>query len=401
MATRAALATAAFAALLGCDSSAPPDDAIPIGLLLSFSGDSAANSTNSERALQLAIETANAGGGVRGRPLKVLARNTRSDPTQVAGPALELLNAGATLFIGPDTPELAVPLVTPLGKQVLLLPSFATAHSAFRRPNGWFVMGTGTARVACELYSQVRAHGRKNPVVLLDRDGYNALVAWELTRTYGLPQLVLPSDRSSSRTSLQPILAAGADSYVLVALPGTASSLVFAMAAVGALGDPTSWYLSPTLHNPAFLNSIPAGALTGARGVAPGTWAGAADFRVRFTERWQDAPLDDAYPFYDAGAVAALALHRAVLREGAIPAGEGLTKHIVAVTRPGGMPIRWNELATGLRLLEAGQEIEYIGLTGLIQFDLSGQTPTSNTKWWTIDSGGFTDIERQSDCTAQ
>jgi len=212
---------------------------------------------------------------------------------------------------------------------------------------------------------------------------------------------VLPSDRSTSRTSLQPILAAAADAYVLVAQPPNASPLVFAMAAVGALGDPSAWYLSPTLHTPAFLATIPAGALMGARGVAPGTVYGAADFRAQFAARWQDQALDDAYSFYDAGAIAALALARAVLREGHIPPGPELTKHVVAVTHPGGMRVQWHQLGEGLRLLEAGQEIEYQGLTGLIRFDLSGQTPSANTRWWTIGPDGFSDIEAKSDCKAQ
>jgi branched-chain amino acid transport system substrate-binding protein len=362
----------------------------------------AANSTNSERALQLAIEAANAGGGLRGRPLKLIARDTRSNPTKVTAPALELRDAGAVMFIGPDTADLAVPLVKPLEEEVLILPSFTTAHSPFRRPPGWFVMGTGTAQVACELNDQLRAHGRKNPVVLVDSDGYNGLVAWELTRRYGIPRLVLPRDQSSSRTSLQPILGAGADAYVLAALPPSASTLVFAMVAVGALNDPAAWYLSPTLHTPAFLDTIPKGALMGARGVAPGTVGGAADFRALFAARWQDSPLDDAYPFYDAGAIAALALARAALREGTVPDGPALAKHVTAVTHPGGMLVEWNQLAKGLRLLEAGQEIEYIGLTGLIQFDLSGQTPSANTRWWTIGPDGqFADIERTGNCKAE
>jgi ABC-type branched-subunit amino acid transport system substrate-binding protein len=53
---------------LACE--APPEDAIPIGLLLSYTGDPAANSINSERALRMAIEEANAAGGVAGRPVR-------------------------------------------------------------------------------------------------------------------------------------------------------------------------------------------------------------------------------------------------------------------------------------------------------------------------------------------
>jgi ABC-type branched-subunit amino acid transport system substrate-binding protein len=389
----------AVVALAGCDSGQPEGDDLPVGVLLSYSGPAAANSTNSERALQLAIESANAGGGVQGRRVRLVARDTHSDPSQVTRPAAELASAGVSLFIGPDSPELAVPLVTPLNQQVLLLPSIATAHSPFRRPAGWFVMGTGTARYACELQLQIEAQGYKNPVVLVDSNGFDALVGWELTRRYGLPGVVLRNEPVNSRT-LQPILALKADAYVLSALPPRATSLIFAMAAVGSLGDPRRWYLAPSLHTPAFLDTIPKGMLTGAHGVAPGTVAGAAEFRARFEARWQDTPLDDAYPFYDAGAVAVLALQRSAVREGTVAPGPGLVKHVTAVTRPGAMPVQWDQLALGLQLLAAGQEIEYQGVTGLIEFDVSGQTPSPNTKWWTIDADGFTDVARSGDCSA-
>jgi ABC-type branched-subunit amino acid transport system substrate-binding protein len=385
-------------ALAGCDAGAAPGDDLRIGVLLSYSGAGAANSTNSERALQLAIDSANAAGGVQGRALRLVSRDTHSDPSAVTGPAAELMSAGVSLLVGPDSPELAVPLVTPLKEQVLLLPSIATAHSPFRRPPGWFVMGTGTARYACELELQLQAHSYKKPVVLVDSNGYDSLIAWELTRRYGIPQVVLPRQASNSMT-LQPILAVGADAYVVSALPPKATSLMFAMAALGALGEPGRWYLSPALHTPAFLENIPKGMLTGAHGVAPGTVAGAAEFRGRFQARWQDLPLDDAYPFYDAAAVAVLALQRSAVREGTTAPGPGLVKHVEAVTRFGGMAVQWDQIGLGLQLLAAGQEIEYQGVTGFIRFDVSGQTPSANTKWWTVGPEGFEDVGRSGDCS--
>ena len=63
------------------------------------------------------------------------------------------------------------------------------------------------------------------------------------------------------------------------------------------------------------------------------------------------------------------------------------------------MVVEWNQVALGLQLLAAGQEIEYQGVTGLIEFDLSGQTPSSNTKWWTIGATGFEDVGRSGDCS--
>ncbi len=185
---------------------------------------------------------------------------------------------------------------------------------------------------------------------------------------------------------------------MLAAFPTPASTLIYSLGAIGGLPDPSRWYLAPTLHTPAFLQALPKGALNGARGVSPGTVGGAAEFRTAFSERWQDAALDDAYPFYDAAAVVALALARAMKRDGFIPGGTGLGPHIVAVTGAGGTPVTWNQLAHGLALLGQGQEIEYVGLSGPIQFDMKGRASNATTKWWTIGEQGFTDIPHTSDC---
>jgi hypothetical protein len=304
------------------------------------------------------------------------------------------------MFIGPDTTDLITQLSTHLSDRTVILPSLNTSSDIEWRPYSWFVMGASTGRVACELVTQLRVDGRKNPLLLVNPTGQNNALSWDLGLTYGMPKVILPTNELASQVSIGALTRdlAGADAYVLAAFPTSAAALIYALAATGELREPDRWYLSPTLHTPAFLQAIPKGALQGARGVAPGTVSGAADFRAAFQARWEDVPLDDAYPFFDAGAIAALAIEHAHLTEGAIPGGTGMAPHIVAVTRAGGTPVQWDHLAEGLDLLRRGQEIEYFGLSGLIQFDSSGQTRTASTRWWTIDGAAFTDIPHEGDC---
>jgi ABC-type branched-subunit amino acid transport system substrate-binding protein len=391
----------ALVGALGCETEPPAGDAIPIGLLLSYTGYLAANSINSERAVLMAIEAANAGGGVGGRPLRVLAKDTRSDPNKVAVPAQQLLDAGATVMLGPDTTDLVAQVRNLLLDRTVILPSNNTSSDVEWRGPAWFVMGAGTGRVACELMAQLQSDGRKNPLLLVNNTGQNNALAWDLQLGHGLKnKVLLPNDLSSNKEIIPTISRAilDADSFVLAAFPTSASSLIYALTARGEIADPGRWYMSPTLHTPAFLESIPKGVLDGARGVSSGTVSGSADFRAAFAQRWHDVPLDDAYPFYDAAAVSALGLQRAVQRTGAVPDKTGLFDHILAVSRAGGTQVQWNELDKGLALLARGEEIEYFGLSGLIQFDAIGQTPTASTKWWTIADQAFSDIPRQGDC---
>src|SRR6185436_7406667 len=76
---RRVLLAMAVLAGLGCDTPQPVDP-IKIGLLLSYSGPLAANSVNAERALLMAIDAANAAGGVGGRAIQLVARDTGTSP---------------------------------------------------------------------------------------------------------------------------------------------------------------------------------------------------------------------------------------------------------------------------------------------------------------------------------
>jgi neutral amino acid transport system substrate-binding protein len=384
----------------GCEE-ASTDDPIVIGLLLSYTGGLAANSVNSERALQLAIEAANEAGGVDGRTFRVMARDTRSDARKVSAPAKELLAAGAAVLIGPDYGDFLTTLRPLLRERTVLLPSLGTAGDIEYKPAPWFVMGPSVWRLACELMGQATADGRGNNVILISSpSSFNSSLSFAITNLYNPPKHVLSMDQTSSPATIRPLSDAlgRADAYLLAAAPEAASSLVYALTAIGALENPDRWYLSPSLHTPGFLASIPKGALDGARGVASGTVAGAGDFRARFAQRWGEEAQDDAYAFYDSGAIGVLAVQRAVREEQRIPGGTGLSRHVVAVTRPGGIPVEWSEIGKGLQLLREGREIEYFGLTGQLQFDDVGKTQTVSTKWWSIADDVFVDMPHTTNC---
>jgi branched-chain amino acid transport system substrate-binding protein len=384
---------------VGCADAADDND-VRIGLLLSYTGPLASYSINSERALLMALESANDAAGLQGPRFRLMPKDTRSDPSKVALPARELLDAEPALLIGPDYSDFIIQLRPLLKDRTVLLPSFATASDIEYKPASWFVMGASLSRVACELLGASAGDGRHRALQIVSPGSYNGSLSYVLSHVHNLPKHVLGTDQAASADTVRPLARAliDADAYVLAASPEVAASLVYALTAIGALEDPTRWYLSPTLHSPAFLESIPRGVLRGARGVSSGTVAGAADFRALFNSRWHEAPLDDAFSFYDAGAIAVLAIQRALRVEGAIPAGTGLSRHLMAVTSADGTPVRWNEIGRGLELLRQGHEIGYFGLTGQLQFDAVGKTQTVSTKWWTISDDGFADVPHSSKC---
>src|SRR5687767_1358745 len=86
----------------GCDDPPPPDpNAIVIGALLPFTGDQAASGINLELAALLAAEQINDLGGVGGRPIRIVSRDTHTDLDRGRAALEDLLNEGAVAILGP------------------------------------------------------------------------------------------------------------------------------------------------------------------------------------------------------------------------------------------------------------------------------------------------------------
>jgi ABC-type branched-subunit amino acid transport system substrate-binding protein len=384
---------------LGCDDPPPgdpplPENAIPIGLLLSDT----ASASNSRRAVLMAIDAANQAGGIDGRPVGALAQALPADLLQTEQAARALVDAGVAVTIGPDDFKPLPLLLNPLGGRTMLMPSFTTFDYARFKGLAWFEMGPRPSRFACELVSRYQADGHRTALQIVSPDGYSNQLSWEVALQYAIPRFVLPPNPTAETMQSLTEALAGADAYLLMTSPAAAASLINTLGAAGKLGDPARWYLSPTLHTSAFFQSIPGRAMLGAGGVAPGRVAGASAFRARFLARWREEPLDDAYAYYDAGAIAVLAIQRALRNEAAIPRGMGLASHVIGVTRPAGQPVGWDEIDRGLELLRQGREVQYLGVNGELQFDDYARTRTAITRWWTIGEEGFLDAPRRSDC---
>src|SRR4051795_7152902 len=89
------------AGALALSAGARAEDAKPIviGAAIAQSGFIAAYDTDPAKAAEMAIEDLNAKGGVLGRPLKMMYRDTKSDIAGGAVAAQELLDAGAKVII--------------------------------------------------------------------------------------------------------------------------------------------------------------------------------------------------------------------------------------------------------------------------------------------------------------
>ncbi len=368
-------------------------DSIAIGVLLPFTGDIAATGTNAERALILAVERLNKAGGVAGKRLRLVARDEHSDIKRGLEEARALIDDDHVVaIIGPESEDLAKSMV-PLIKAHKIVqisggvtsPSFTTIDD-----DGYWFRTTPAANLyASALVGRMQADGIARAVVLYVSDEFgtgfaNGLI-YELSRSSihaPAPISFQPGERTYKDT-INRALASTPDAVVLVAYPKSSAAIVREW---GILGGTGKWYLAPSLKAEVFINNVPPGLLAGAVGVSPAVAADAQDFAQAFAARWSgDRPLPAAFFYYDAAAVLNLAIASAARNSaGAVPSGDAIRDALTALSRPPGDSVAWHELDRALALVQAGQEIDYRGVSGEVDLDDRGDVQGGRVEFWTI-----------------
>src|SRR5450759_2102896 len=80
-------------------SSQPP---VKVGWLVALTGPNSSPGIGFDRGIKYAVEEINEAGGIKGRKLEVITRDTQGDPTKAVNAALELINNEKVEFtIGP------------------------------------------------------------------------------------------------------------------------------------------------------------------------------------------------------------------------------------------------------------------------------------------------------------
>src|SRR2546421_8076397 len=92
-------------------------DPILIGYLPALTGPSSSTGIGINRGVQMAVEEINRGGGVGGRQIELISRDTQSDPTKAVNGAAELTRGHkVSVMFGPINSGEAIPVVPQLAK---------------------------------------------------------------------------------------------------------------------------------------------------------------------------------------------------------------------------------------------------------------------------------------------
>jgi neutral amino acid transport system substrate-binding protein len=392
-----ALGLAVLGATLSACSSTPsaPSDALTIGLLLPFTGSSSGTASNFERAVLYAADRVNAGGGVHGRPLRILSADTHSDLARAEESAVELVNAGATVIVGPESSEIASEIVPYLtAHQVAFLsPLVGAANDAqVDCRASWFRLAPSAQALGEALAKQAIAQKVGSIALMYSRTAYDEAlrdaVSTRFTSLHGTVRLTVGLDPNGQSYAAQvnEARSADADAIVLTSSPRAGALVVNEFDALSA--TPPRWFLSPLLKTDLLVQNVAPEALENARGIAPKIYDNTGDFPTAFAARWQgDQPLEGAYFYYDAIALLAFALDRATPNPDGTYDLRVLQSAVRAAAAPPGEAVSWNEVESGLARQRSGDSIYFSGLTGPLLFDACGDRALGSTSTWRVHSG--------------
>jgi ABC-type branched-subunit amino acid transport system substrate-binding protein len=381
-------------------------EGITVGLLLPFTGDAAATSSNFERAAIMAADNVNRAGGVHGKTVRIVSKDTHGNLKQATESVNELIHDGVRVIIGTESADISQAILPNLieHKIAFISPLVGSATTSSTCADPWFRLAPPAKSLGEALAKLMSAKAVTRVAILSASDDFNSALAdaaaARFTSLHGTvaTRQVVSGDNQAFGTILNAIAQSNSDA-VLVALPPVTAALAINESQIIAGFQPT-WYLSPLLKTDLFVQNVDPTIVEGAQGIAPAIDETQTAYPKAFTDRWQgDAPLEGAYYYYDAVALAAMGLEATTTDALAQTDLKALNAAIRTVAGPPGQETEWNNLGAGLTGLANQDQYYYVGLTGALVMSSCGERLMGMSSQWTIKSGSISEVCSSPPCS--
>lgn len=397
----AALSAALCLAVAGCATEAPKpvptksasakptgDGVLRIGTVFPTTGAQAYLGPAQAAAVEAAVREINEAGGVLGRPVEVLHRDSGDVTTDTLEKSFADLQARKVdVLIGPSSSVLAerlvpklvaagIPMISPAATSVRLT-GVADSGLVFRTIASSALEGDAIARA-------IGGGKAKVAYVYLDDDTGAAILGSLRSRLKaGFGALVATQKFDSATTDFAPIVAAvkkaSPDAVVFsssFAAMEQNKAVITALTAAG-LGGAKLWLTGENMAD--YSQALPAGTLTGVNGILAGAGADAAfTARVRTADPAASNMLY-APEAYDATILAALA---AIVAHDV--SGPAIAARLTDVSRGG---IKCTSFGECVAVLKTQSDIDYDGVSGPVAFDKKGDPTTAHFGVYKYDAG--------------
>jgi branched-chain amino acid transport system substrate-binding protein len=395
------LQTAIVASLLlslGCRRPLPDDDSnsTEIGGLLSTTGDLAGIGSDMLRASQLAVADVNAAGGVLGGTLKIKNQDDQTDAA-IAGPAAQALaDDGIQAFVGAvgSSSSIAAADIAAAERMVMASPSSTSPALTDHADGGFFFRTCPSDALQGTLMAQrALAAGHVKAAVIHEPGAYGQGMADFFTATFEAgggevtDQVEYTIEQASYVGLLTSVFANEPTVVALAAYPIDGATLVSDYNS-NFTTEPVTFYFADALANDDFLDGVGAANFTfNHEGTAP---AFVGPNYTRFAADYEAAHGSEPGAFlsnaYDATIILALAVEAAGEND-----AEKIRDAMIDVST-GGTQYGPDDLEELFAAIQAGEDVDYEGASGSVDFDAQGDT-IAPYDVWEIQGGAITITE--------
>jgi branched-chain amino acid transport system substrate-binding protein len=364
---------------------------VTIGGLLPLSGDLAVYGQTVQKGISLAVKQLNEAGGPLGMELKVVFRDTQTDPTALRDSTEKLVNVDKVpAIVGPMIrSDVATPVTSP-NHVVIISPSNTPTWVTTLDDDDYTFRTTASDAIQGKVLGQLAwERGYKKASILYINDPYGGGLA-ESTKQWfeksgGKVLGMAAYDPGSVAYKMQLKELAKGDPDVLVLIGYPESGIVIIRQALSdGLFDQ---FLFPDgMQSEQIIESVGGGYLEGMYGTGPG----AADtqsyknYLAAYEQEYGEKPAT-AYTenAYDGVVVIALAMQAAGMDAFNADPGKAIRDNLRKIANPPGEKISASVdgFRKAFQLISDGKDIDYEGAAGSIDFDDYGDTVTPILVW--------------------
>ena len=375
--------------VIGLSLAAVGAETIKIGSLMSLTGALAPYGPAIVNGAKLAVEQINAAGGVLGKQLELVIRDTGTSPDvgrDAASKLVELdrvqaivgaLSSGVTIAASSVTIPAAVVLISPASTSPAI-PALDDNDYVFRTVVSDEVQGVVMARLAVMLnYSEVS--------VIYVNNAYGKGLADVFSDTFESLGGTIPAsvayeeNKASYRGEVDKATTGDPDAVFMVSYPVDGNKQIVEAVESGYQGK---FLFSDGMKGEGVAPGLACasadnpGPIEGSYGTVASSGFRSEQLDVDYAAEFGESAIPYYAQAYDAVMVIALAMERA-----GDASGQSIRDNLRAVANPAGEKVYYGEWAKAVALLKAGKEINYEGVSGVVDFKDNGDVAGGITIW--------------------
>jgi len=371
------------------------DGILKLGALLPQSGDLQAIYESLQQPIDMAVKEINDAGGVNGKPVEIVNADDGTS-ADVAKTSLDTLLTGDKVdaIVGPAASGTALGILDKVKTAGVLACSGSTTSAELTTADdgGYFFRTAPPDKFQGPALAQVIVgDGKSNVAVLARNDSYGTGFAEALSTalTDGGAAVAINAAYDPAAADFKSDVAkvkdAGPDAIALIAFPDEGAKVLKEMVAQGIGPDAIQIYVTDGLQSSSLAEGVdPAntGVLEGVKGTAPA--AAPSGVTSPFNDAWKATGVDPIFSsyFYDCTIVTALASLAATSDDPA-----AIKDKMAEVTAAG---TKCNTFADCAELIANGEDIDYDGASGPLDFSDVGEPTSGVYDVWAFDAEGAT-----------